>query len=130
MELKQELAGQRAETDREDRHADNREGGRRQGTAAPLLRHSRSLMPKQPAHSSRAMYLSLSRSQVSKKRVVQCSMGMRGARRGASSVWDRYLRGGGGRGLRPGRAADLLRAAEHRASVSPSIGREGVGHNV
>lgn len=54
-------------------------------------RYLRSLMPKQLAHSSRAMYLSLSRSQASKKRVVQCSMGMRGARRGASSVWDRYL---------------------------------------
>lgn len=51
----------------------------------------RSLMPKQLAHSSRAMYLSLSRSQASKKRVVQCSMGMSGARSGASSVWDRYL---------------------------------------
>lgn len=58
----------------------------------PLPRqHLRSLMPKQLAHSSRAMYLSLSRSQASKKRVVQCSMGMRGARSGASSVWDRYL---------------------------------------
>lgn len=56
-------------------------------------RYSRSLMPKQLAHSSRAMYLSLSRSQASKKRVVQCSMGMRGARSGASSVWDRYLPG-------------------------------------
>lgn len=53
------------------------------------------------------MYLSLSRSQVSKKRVVQCSMGMRGARSGASSVWDRYLQGGGGKGLRRGKAADL-----------------------
>lgn len=50
-----------------------------------------SLMPKQLAHSSRAMYLSLSRSQASKNRVVQCSMGIRGARSGASSVWDRYL---------------------------------------
>lgn len=48
-------------------------------------------MPKQLAHSSRAMYLSLSKSQASKKRVVQCSMGMSGARSGASSVWDRYL---------------------------------------
>lgn len=43
------------------------------------------------AHSSRAMYLSASASHCSKKRVVQCSMGMRGARRGASSVWVRYL---------------------------------------
>jgi len=50
-------------------------------------------MPKQLAHSSRAMYLSLSKSQASKKRVVQCSMGMSGARSGASSVWDRYLQG-------------------------------------
>ncbi|TNN47199.1 hypothetical protein EYF80_042590 [Liparis tanakae] len=48
-------------------------------------------MPKQPAHSSRAMYLSLSASQCSKKRLVQCSMGMRGARRGEISVWVRYL---------------------------------------
>lgn len=53
--------------------------------------YSRSLRPKQAAHSSRAMYLSLSESHCSKKRVVQCSMGMRGARRGASSVWVRYL---------------------------------------
>lgn len=56
-------------------------------------RYLRSLMPKQLAHSSRAMYLSLSRSQASKKRVVQCSMGIRGARSGASSVCDRYLPG-------------------------------------
>lgn len=48
-------------------------------------------MPKHAAHSSRAMYLSLSASHSSKKRVVQCSMGMRGARRGESSVWVRYL---------------------------------------
>lgn len=60
--------------------------GGRERTLDPLLKHSLSLMPKQPAHSSRAMYLSLSRSQVSKKRVVQCSMGIRGARSGASSV--------------------------------------------
>lgn len=49
-------------------------------------------MPKQLAHSSRAMYLSWSASHASKKLVVQCSMGMRGARRGASSVWDRKLK--------------------------------------
>lgn len=53
--------------------------------------YSRSLRPKQAAHSSRAMYLSSSESHWSKKRVVQCSMGMRGARRGESSVWVRYL---------------------------------------
>lgn len=53
--------------------------------------YSRSLMPKQVAHSSRAMYLSPSASHCSKKRVVQCSMGIRGARRGASSVCVRYL---------------------------------------
>ena len=55
--------------------------------------HLRSLTPKQAAHSSRAMYLSLSASHSSKKRLVQCSMGMRGARRGDSSVWVRYLQG-------------------------------------
>lgn len=55
-------------------------------------RYSRSLMPKHEAHSSRAMYLSLSASHSSKKRVVQCSMGMSGARRGESSEWVRYLR--------------------------------------
>lgn len=72
-------------------------GGFRVAFWCPLHPHSfpaqylLSLMPKQLAHSSSAMYLSLSRSQASKKRVVQCSMGMRGARRGASSVWDRYL---------------------------------------
>ena len=71
--------GQEGQTYREQR-------GGREKTVDPLLKHSLSLMPKQPAHSSRAMYLSLSRSQVSKKRVVQCSMGMRGARSGASSV--------------------------------------------
>lgn len=78
-------------------HCFSQSGGSGGALQSPLHPHScppqhlRSLMPKQLAHSSRAMYLSLSRSQASKKRVVQCSMGIRGARSGASSVWDRYL---------------------------------------
>lgn len=50
------------------------------------------MRPKQLAHSSSAMYLSWSASHCSKKLVVQCSIGIRGARRGASSVWDRNLK--------------------------------------
>lgn len=56
-----------------------------------MVKNSRSLIPKQLAHSSRAMYLSWSASHCSKKLGVQCSIGMRGARRGASSVRDRKL---------------------------------------
>lgn len=81
----------------------------------PEPQHLRSLMPKQPAHSSRAMYLSLSKSQVSKKRVVQCSMGMRGARSGASSVWDRYLAGKRGKGCEHGRTHSPIREASGRS---------------
>lgn len=81
----------------------------------PEPQHLRSLMPKQPAHSSRAMYLSLSKSQVSKKRVVQCSMGMRGARSGASSVWDRYLAGKRGGGCEHGRTHSPIREAGGRS---------------
>ena len=51
-----------------------------------------SLISKQWPHSCRVMCLSLLGSHSSKKRVMQCSMGTRDARKGASSEWVRTLR--------------------------------------
>lgn len=48
-------------------------------------------MPKQEVHSFKETCLSLSASHSWKKREVQCSMGTRGTRSGASSEWDKDL---------------------------------------
>lgn len=50
-----------------------------------------SLISKQWPHSFKVMYLSLLGSHSSKKRVMQCSMGTRDARSGASSEWVKTL---------------------------------------
>lgn len=50
-----------------------------------------SLMPKQLHHSLKETSLSLSASHLWKKTEVQCSIGTRGTRNGASSEWERNL---------------------------------------
>lgn len=49
------------------------------------------LIPKQEVHSLKDTCLSLSASHSWKKREVQCSIGTRGTRRGASSEWVKTL---------------------------------------
>lgn len=49
------------------------------------------LIPKQEVHSLKDTCLSLSASHSWKKREVQCSIGTRGTRSGASSEWDKNL---------------------------------------